>query len=139
MVRLHQSTPTTATLTVTFPHYDIFTGGAQNFTINVRKCCSIVHFDTLPNFLQVGAGIQYSNYLGYGDIPMATHTIILTQPGLISTKVPPDPIYYIPGRWISYRIQVHKMQLACHDSVVNSLFVLNAGTFCVGTYQCTEV
>jgi len=36
-IQLQQLTDTTARLVVRFSNYDVFTGGAQNFTINVRK------------------------------------------------------------------------------------------------------
>ena len=49
---------------------------------------------------------MYSNYLGYGTPPMVQRTVTLMQPGLISTRVPPDPIYYIPEQTISYQIEV---------------------------------
>ena len=49
MVTLRRSTDSTATLTVTFSNYNIFTGGAQNFTITVRKHYVIVQFNHLSN------------------------------------------------------------------------------------------
>ena len=56
MVTLRQSTDSTAILTVTFSDYDIFIGGAQNFTIIVRKRYNVnVWFNNLSNSF-VGRG-----------------------------------------------------------------------------------
>ncbi|XP_065885986.1 uncharacterized protein [Dysidea avara] len=87
MVTLYQSTASTAQLSIRFTNYNSFTGGAQNFTIDVS------------------AYIERSNYFNYGPPPTIINTITIMQPGLISTTLPPPPIYYVPMEPINYQVQ----------------------------------
>lgn len=56
--------------------------------------------------LQVGAGIENSNYRVNSTIPLVVATATLVQPALIITRDPPNPIFYTPGEVVNYQLEV---------------------------------
>ena len=91
--------------------------------------------------LQVATYIERSNYFNYGLPPTIVNTITIMQPGLISTTLPPPPIYYIPLEPVSYQIQVycvHRLPIL-HTVLLKSFIYIYVSCIHVHLFKSTNV